>query len=319
VWLELGEPDPDQIAERISEAADEHRAGWREALRYVPAERLSELFPDGPSTADEGIRSILVYAWGWHGKLRSHELPSYVLSEDPAVRRSVARAMGWGAVGLADGQSLMKRLLADPEEDVRRAALWSGVLLDPGGGLSRAREAVRSGAGDAFTVRVLGLLGSPPDEEFLSEGVGADERGLACIRALGDLGGIGSVDRFIELAGEEDEATALAAADALRTLLGDIRLPEDAGPPRETAEERDVPDPDALREFWEEERGSFRGADRWLRGHAFPWNEDPEDEPMEALWRRALVAPSTEPDWLRREVPDGFFTARPVDEALPGE
>ncbi len=57
----------------------------------------------------------------------------------------------------------------------------------------------------------------------------------------------------------------------------------------------------------------------WLFGEHFPWAGAAEEIPMHAIWRSLLHYPRPEFDWLRREIPDGFFDATLRDDAVPGE
>jgi hypothetical protein len=103
------------------------------------------------------------------------------------------------------------------------------------------------------------------------------------------------------------------------TFQGDESTPTPEDNRGAAAEEDEPPPPDLVKKAWLEMAPEYSGADRWLRGKPFPWQGAPEDEPMETTWRVALSNPGAQPPWLRREVPDGFFSASPAPEAIPGE
>ena len=117
----------------------------------------------------------------------------------------------------------------------------------------------------------------------------------------------------------EEEELREAAADGLRTILGDLPVTQREHLPGELPPEGETVDPETLRAWWIEAGKGFDGRKRWLRGKPFPWNGASELEPMEALWRSAIQSTAGVNDWLRREVPDGFFSARPEPESRPGE
>jgi len=204
-------------------------------------------------------------------------------------------------------------------EEVRRAALWSEALHRPPEAAARCRAALRTGGADPFAVRVLGLLGGPEDAESLASLLDGGDVAPAAARALGDLGVPSSVDRLIDLLYREGEELREAAVDGLRTILGDLPDAQRERLPGELPPEEETVDPEKLRAWWVEAGHGFGRGKRWLRGKPFPWDGAPELETMEALWRSALRSPGGVHGWLRREVPDGFFSARPEPESRPGE
>lgn len=319
IWLELGNPAPESVVEQMDRAEGEALPGWIEAFRRIPTERLTALFPDGPAGTEAPRRlALLVDAWGWHGLLSGTPLPELSRNEDVSVRRALARALGWiHASGPVD--AALKTLVEDPVEEVRAAALWSEALHRPSEAAARARSAIRAGAPHPFAVRVLGLLGVPEDVAPLSSLLGGGDHAPAAARALGDLGVPSSVDRLVDLLGGEKEELAAAAADGLRTILGDLPGAQNEWLPGELPPEEKTVDPETFRAWWAEAGKGFDGGKRYLRGKPFPWEGPPELEPMEALWKTAIRSPGGFDDSLRREVPDGFFSARPESESRPGE
>ena len=315
VWIELGDPNGDELVGRLEEADEEARGAWREALRRVPRDRLQQLLPSGPTADDPpAALSTLVFAWGWHGILDPELAATLAFSTDAAVRRSIARELGWN-----EGHTrLLQSLLTDPEVEVRRAAAWSEALLDPKGAVSRCRRTIESDEADSFSVRILGLLGDLPDIDLLLRtSQRPDEIGLAAIRAMGDLGNVTAMDALIGIREEEDEERAEAAGEACTVLLGSV--PEPESEPEQPEAETPEPSTSGLRDFWSESSQDYSGTQRWLRGQPFPWRGPSEEEPMEALWRSSLIAPRPELNWLKIEVPDGFFMDGPEFEAVPGE
>jgi len=294
VWIELGDPSSEKVVEKIAAAQDDEvKAAWREALRRMPAEALGGVLPD--SLLRDGVpavQSALTFGRGWHGTLAHAYVPDLVVNEDASVRRSLARAIGWGDPSTPGLNEILRILEDDRDVEVRRAAVWSAVLVNPEAATARCRERVRSGDADAFDVRVLGLMGRATDLEIVTGLLESDTLSRAAARALGDLGEPGGIDTIRRVLAADDDIAAEAAREALTTLLGTDE---------EDSETEPLP----------------RG--RLLRGKSWPWSDDPEDEPMESRWRASLLTPKSEIAWLRREVPDGFFTAEPDPTAVLGE
>jgi HEAT repeat protein len=201
VWLEIGDPDPEEVIGRIEGADEEQLPAWREALRRLERTRFNHLFPpDQPPQESGKAQGVLAFAWGWHGLLSDEVASTFAFSSDPSVRWSVARVLGVGGMSPL-GRKLLPSLYTDPETPVQRAALWSLVQMDPMAGLAAARRKMGSPEPDAFAARVLGLLGGPEDAELLQSMAGEGEVGAACIRALGDLGYLAAMDFLLERPG----------------------------------------------------------------------------------------------------------------------
>ena len=342
VWMELGAPGTVEVTERLDLADEDYIPAWREALSRMRGDRLGQLLPpDGVGGATAKALGMLAYAWGWRGLLPEESVPAFGFSSDPGLRRSTARALGWGAAP-RQVQKLLPALLTDPDPAVMRAALWSLVLLDPASGVAAARSQLRSGSPDPFSARVLGLLGGPGDREVLFGLVAHAGMGPACALALGELGEPAAMEFLIDLLDEEDEELAGAARQAIEIMLGTIPSPEEGNPvdskaggsnspsvggeetgpdPGEGLEEGEIAGPEAgeVRKAWTEMAPGYEGSNRWLRGYPFPWTGPPGEESMESIWRSSLAAPRPEAPWLRNEVPDGFFSCTPDSEAVPGE
>lgn len=294
VWIELGNPSSEEVIEKIVAAEDDEVKGaWREALRRMPAEALGRVLPDSLlRDGDPAVKSVLTYGRGWHGTLAHAYLPDLVANEEASVRRSLARVIGWGDPSTSGLNEILRILEDDRDVEVRRAAVWSAALVNPEAATARCRERVRSGDADAFDVRVLGLMGRAADVEIVTELLESETLAAAAARALGDLGESGGIDALRRLLDVDDEVAAAAASDSLMALLG-------------TDEEAAETEPSPRGRLW--------------RGQEWPWSDAPEDEPMESRWRASLLTPKPETSWLRREVPDGFFTGEPDPTAVPGE
>lgn len=271
VWMELGDPTTEAVVEKITAAEDELPSAWREALRQVSAETLMRLLPD--SLLVQGtpeVQSALAYGRGWHATLPHAAVPELVASEHASVRRSLARAIGWGEAKAPGVDEILRILADDPDLDVRRVALWSRALVNPEAATNLCRNNARSGEADPFCLRVLGLLGGASDLDLLTEALGSEALKAAAVRAMGDLGHSDALRGLQAILDGEDEVAAEVAAEA-------------------------------------------------LRGPALPWTGEPQLEPMQSIWRRSLLTLDPQTNWLRREVPDGFFTAEPESTAVPGE
>ena len=124
---------------------------------------------------------------------------------------------------------------------------------------------------------------------------------LARARARADAFGL----RVLGLFGDATDAERIMRGEprlAVLQTLGDLGQPKHASFCLEFLKSDD-----------EELRDAATSAHTWLT------TERPAEEPMFATWRSVLSAPKPELAWLRREVPDGFFSGVTTYEALPGE
>jgi len=320
-WLLLGEPRAETVLERLAKAREEVLSGWTEAFRRAVPSRLAGLFLQGPpAAAGPAAQAVLTDALAWHGLVSPSFLAAQAASPAEEVRCAAARALGWCAGG-GDAAATAAVLLEDPSSRVRRAALWSLALLEPHRARERCRAAVRRGGADPFVVRVLGLLGDEEDAALLSGAfLEAPELRAAALRALGDLGYPVCVDRLVAAVESPDEGVRRAARAGLETLFGTLPTLAPALPPGSLPPEEEPLDMEALR-AWQQGRARLTDpSGRRLRGHPFPWEGEAAGCPMESLWRASLLSRDPGSAWLRREVPDGFFSGSfPAAESVPGE
>ena len=188
-------------------------------------------------------------------------------------------------------------------------ALWSTCLLDPESAVQRLRNRVRNGP-EPFVVRTLGLFGDESDENLLC-GLAVDgvpEVRAAAVHALGDLGFTCTLE-FLAGRLPLDPAVAAAAAGGWAKLTGQ-NVPDLADEMLE--EEPDSNEDPGVPPDWPRER-SYDSV-RILGGRPVG-----EEEDLEALWRRCLVHPEGDLEWLRLEVPAGFFEDAPAEDMRPGE
>jgi hypothetical protein len=306
-WIEVARPDPGTLAARIDAAPAEQLPSWIEALRDLGEGARS--FPDGPAA-----RAVLLAASPWSGPVDPAMVGTCAADESVLLRRAAARA----AVGThADDAHRVLPLCDDPDPLVRNAALWSVCLLDPASAAERLRGRIRNGP-DPFGVRILGLFGGEADHDALCELAVVGEAAVraAAVHALGSLGFARTLD-FLAGRLPFDEPVAAAAADAWSRLTGlSVQEPgEDEGEEQaeEEAEGGPVPDDEvATPRGWPRE-DSYE-SERIRRGRPMGDGED-----LEALWRRSVEHPERDLDWLRIEVPAGFFEDVPVEDMRPGE
>lgn len=304
VWLAQGQPDASALLERLKVLPPELAPAWKEALRNVSVDVIRRVLPQkGAAALPPPALEVTVDAWAWHGLLPLDAATTLLESPNARVRFTVARH-GCPAAALA-------KLFEDPEPLVRRAAVWGLTLRDARAGLDYARRAFQGRDPDPFLVRVLGLFGERGDGKFLVSLLSRNSTAVPAIVALRDLAHGDFADVLIDYMEAEDEAIASAAGEAVDSLVGRI-------PPLE-AERVAPPGISPLRFRWQQARPTLDLAGRKLNGHPFPWKGEAADEPMEYLWRASLTDRKPENAWLRREVPDGFFTGFPSFGALPGE
>jgi uncharacterized protein (TIGR02270 family) len=320
VWIELGRPGTEELFEAIDSAEEEAPLGWRAALRECDSATLADLAEPALGSSSTSVQAAFTYALGWHGLLPTDRASSLVASQDTAVRRSLARALGWGVIEAGIAQRLSGSLVADPDPEVRAAALWSVALMNPGGAVQWCRDRAAEGRGEPFHMRLLGLLGELQDLELLRAFAESDhELRAAGAFAMGDLGDVGALRPLRSWLGDPDSEFAEATLHAIEVMV-------DETPPGASDEEPEPPegegeseDQESEEEWWARVTDRFTPGTRMLRGVTLPWSGDPAEQPMAFLWRSILAESNGEPAWLRREVPDGWFSGLSTDEAIPGE
>lgn len=321
-WIELANPSSDVLIARIAATPPELLPAWREALRRLPSECVKRSIPTEVTLLEEclpSLQAIIIDAWGWHGILPAALLLSLSKSDDEGIRCALARAMGLELIFSPEDAQILDLFLSDPSVNVRRIALWSATLRNSHDPVSRIKSLASGENPDPFTLRILGLVGKAADMDILLKHVKQPETGTAALRALGDLGNPMAGNLLIEMMGSDDPEAALAAREAVQTLAGNLPSSETKGPPSPGDFEPSLEDVSSARAVWKELEATFRGHGVCLRGKPFPPAGELEGLPMETLWRLSILGRSPELAWLRREVPDGFFTAAASIEAIPGE
>jgi len=304
VWLEQGQPDAPAVFERLKSLPAELAPAWKEALRNVSVDIIRRVLPQkGADALPPPALEVAVDAWAWHGLLSLDASAALLASANSRLRFAVARH------GCAGGA--LAKLFEDPEPLVRRAALWSLTLHDARAALAHSRRAFQGRDPEPFLARVLGLLGELGDGKLLVSLLSRNSTAVAAIAALRDLGHGDFADMLVDYMEAEDEEISSAAGEAVDSLVGRI-------PPLDP-EKQPPPGVSPLRFRWQQARPRLDLAGRKLNGQPFPWKGEAADEPMEYLWRASLTDRKPENAWLRREVPDGFFTGLPSFGALPGE
>lgn len=286
VWLLACEPPVTEITDRIVATPEALLGGWREAFRRVPQALVTTRFPPGARREHpDPVRAVVADAHGWHGVVDTRALAERARDDAPGVRIAAARH---GATAPAEA---LDPFLDDPDLPVRRRSLWSLALTHRDAACARCRAALGAPDADDMIVRVLGLVGSPvEDEPRLRERAGVSP---AALRALGDLGSPASVAFLAAAASDPDPERAQAASEALARLLG----PLDAGGLEEIAAR----------------------SPRWLGGRPVPAATDDTDPYLASLWLGDVLAGRTGGRGPVREVPDGFFDGAPSQAAVAGE
>lgn len=320
IWVEDGAAGPERVVDRVDSADDDALPAWREALRRSPPAVARRLAATRAHLGSRRLLAIVTDACGWHGMPLPAPPSALVGSDDSSVRAAVARALGriHREVAEPSDEALVDALAHDAEPAVARAALWSLALRDPARALRRCRERLDRGDGEPFWIQTLGLLGERADVERVLPWVAPPATRDSAIRALGHLGSVEVVDLLLGLIASTDRDAAMAAGDALETIIGVLAPPPRRRAPRESDAGPGPPQPDWAAAEWRRLAPAFDTERRWHRGHPLP-DSLACDPPMEWLWRRAVLSADTGSAWLRREVPDGFFEAAPAHDARPGE
>lgn len=326
-WLSLAGPESSMVLARLEAAPGESLPAWREALRNVPTDALKSFLPlDLDVNVSPAVEGLIVDAWLWHGCLAVWRLRELRRSSAIPVRRALARSISLQPTLRSRAASVLERLLGDEDRPTRRAALWGLLLVSPDRATARCREWIDGaiggdGAPDPFAIRVLGYLGNPEDSPRLLRSATHEACRAASLLALGDMGRPEHVPTLLASLRDDQAQVALAASTALETLLGE--LPDALAASPEGAQWPDLDpaplDPEGAERHWRSVERRFDAAGRWLRGRVFPHEGPPEEETLEAAWRRAVLSGSVEPLSLAREVPDGHLDGIPVPESLPGE
>jgi hypothetical protein len=303
VWLQLGRPAPEAVAERLAEVPAEVVPAWKEAFRKLNPGSISDLLPQRIFDQARGTAlPIFLDALGWHGLLAADAAARLSSAADPDVRFSIAR--------FATEPALIARCMGDPDPRTHRAALWQLALQNPAMTLQQSRAGAQSGSPDLFDLRILGLFGERTDGQLLCSFLNRPQFALAAVEALVALAQPEFFPALLDFLDPENEELAAASCEAFRSMIGCL-------PPAATQ----PPQPDAvrIRKCWAEHHREFDLAQRRLGGNAFPWKGIETEQPMVMLWRLSLASPKPETAWLRREVPDGFFTGERTFESIPGE
>jgi hypothetical protein len=302
-WLEQGQGTPAVLEKRLQATPPELRGAWKEAFRRLPVDVCLRAFPQTNLTSltPEALE-VACDARGYHQILSKEVRDDCAQSSQPLLRAAVARH--------APDVDLLQRLLQDKDVMVRRVALWSLALQNASFVLGQCRRWAESEP-DAFALRVIGLFGDRNDGARLLPLLQQKSLAVPALLALRDLGSPEFAASVLSIMEADAGEIAPVAQQVFESLVG-----------RSMPAKPSEPDPTPMspaRRHWEQFRSRADLTQRRLSGVGFPWSGPVADEPMEALWRRALSNATVAPVWLRREVPDGFFSGVGAVEAIPGE
>lgn len=304
-WLEQeqGQGTPVALDKLLQATPPELRGAWKEAFRRLPSDVTLRMFPQSTAASlTAEVLEVACDARGYHHLLSKETRDDGAQSSHPAVRAAVARH--------ATDVDLLQRLLQDKEVLVRRVALWSLALQNSSFALGQCRRWAESDP-DAFALRVIGLFGDRSDGARLLPLLKQKSLAVPALLALRDLGSPEFAESVLSIMESDAGEIAPVAQQVFESLVGRIM----SAKPGES-------DPTLMspaRRHWEQFRSRADLTQRRLSGVGFPWSGPAAEEPMEALWRRALSNVTVTPAWLRRQVPDGFFSGAGAVEAIPGE
>jgi HEAT repeat protein len=314
-WIELGRPSSERVLARLAAARGPDLPAWREALRHASSDPAHWTPPLAASEELGDAFAVVVDAHAWHGLLTPRDARSLARSTAPAVRAAVARSLSRAP---READDVMHELCGDADPEVARRARWSAALRDPRAAADHCRRALDAGSADAFTVQTLGLLGDAADHARLAALAASGSWRPAALRALGHLGVVDAIAPILDTLSSDDAELALAASDALESLVG--LVPRRDAPAEGLGAARPQPiDPERGRLAWAERAPALDASRRWARGRPFTIALEDGAYPMESLWRAAVADPASDERVLRVEVPDGFFAASPTVEATVGE
>jgi hypothetical protein len=304
IWIELGQPQIAIVQQQLAKMATEHSSSCKEALRKLPSDFIGRIFPDQQQGAiPDSLLELAADALSWHGLLRPEAASRLAASPLAGVRRALARHVLHSA--------LLSQLLADGDQQVRRMALWNLAKQNSRAALDQSRRLSAQPEPDAFALRMIGLLGEYGDSSRLIAFLRHKSLAPPALLALRDLAYPVLAEAVLEIVDATDSGHADLARSVFESLAGRIPKPNP-----------DKPIPQGFtpaRFHWLELKKHLDGSKRSLFGQPFPWQGAASDEPMLWVWRRTIADNAVDTSWLRREVPDGFFTGIDADEAIPGE
>lgn len=189
----------------------------------------AEAAPGEPSGADEALRAAAIAALvrdcGLDGMLDgAPRLRALLDSASPHDRVAAARVLGM--VGHASLQRALARLLADPDPEVRRAAVRAASSVADGRLLPRLVDALADRAlalSAAGAIAALGAAAIPELEARLADPTSPRAARLAIPRVLARVGTWDALAVLLARLDEPDEAVRqkiLASASRLRLALG---------------------------------------------------------------------------------------------------
>ena len=272
------------VVAALAMADKERRRALRRALELSklsdPTATIAPLF----SHPEPSVRATALTVLAHHGVDRGATLARYLEDADPAVRAAalkVARAPSGRSL-----RSMLERRLLDQDSRVRGAALETCLMLGLAGTFERCKENCEE-AMDAPALLQLALLGTAADLELLGGALAHADHRADALWALGFSGRRRAVDLCLDhLDGPPDDARlaaeAICAITGLDLSSSNLALAPDSDDKDEPLplEEDDLdadlvaapvdalplPNPGAVRAWWETNRGRFLPTQRYLGG-----------------------------------------------------
>jgi uncharacterized protein (TIGR02270 family) len=275
----------DAVVEALAKGEPARRAAIRRALSVAPVPglgpRLAALAPASPLPLQADLLDILAYMRLDPGV----RLEPLAASREPgALARAIRIAKAFPQ--RLDPQ-VISRALVSPDEEVRTAALETGMVAGVRGTLPAADDVVaRRAPGFAQAALVVALSGEEKAVGALAPALADEALRAPAAFALGFTGRISAADAL--LAAMADEAFAPLAAEGFAAISGlpierrFARQPlrwrpsfpgvaeeeEPYGPEADLAK----PVPETIARWWGAARAGLDGSRRWLRGR--PWSPE---------------------------------------------
>lgn len=296
VWFELGNPITEEIVEKLSEVEEKGLPPWREAFCRCPKEKVKELLPANLlEHVVPSVQSTVLFVLGWHDLLPAGQYERFVQHTDPLVRYCLARTISWGAFAAGEADQLLSILLTDEDQIVKRAALWSAAMMNIDAAREKCRSSLKEGGQEPFVVQILGLIGNAPDAPVLLEIAEQEDLSEVAFKALGALGSSQVIEHLLQLL--DNEKMSAHAAQAIKKILG--KSAQQILPLEELEARKDV---------WQQLQKNFSNSDTIVHGFPFPWQLEPHAEPFALHWRRMILEPLSVDNWIKKEIPEDFFT-----------
>lgn len=263
-----------RLSESLERVTPARIAGIEAALMNVPSsDTLDRFIGDALEWRDPQVRAMMIRVAAKRRTDVRDRVRHLLHGEDALVLAAAAQA-SW-RLDLRDCVPSLVGLLTHESCDVRCAALYSLLILNPESAVSFCRAAIADNRHfDGALAICLGIAGRKVDMHVLINQIHADPGDASAIEAIGILGAPACCPELIQLLDSQDETVKVAAARALDLISGlhatervaVTRDPDDLPSTREREVERVNTQRDFWLQWWSKCRDRLDHNARWRRG-----------------------------------------------------